>query len=224
VISLATPAASPPRALMVSKNSLRRAALLVVVPLAAYALVRPFVSSDTLALAIAAGIPILYSILLALARRQIEVLAGLSAIGFSVGCLISVLTGDSSLPLKLHEAFITFGIGLVLVIAVLIRRPMPIARLLRIRPLGKQIDSSLGAVIGGFFVLHALVHFGLAVSLSTSSYLIAGRVINWGTIALGIFALSAYLRGTRSRQKPDDELSGRSAQRARRTFPRDSGT
>jgi hypothetical protein len=193
-----TPAAGPARALLVSKYSLRRAVLLMVVPLAAYALVRPFVSADALGLAIAAAVPILYGIVLALVQRRSDLLAGLSVVGFSLACLISVLTGGSALPLKLHEALITFGIGLVLVIAVLIGRPVPIARLLRVRSPEKQIDSSLGAILGGFLILHAVLHFALAVSLSTSSYLVAGRVINWGTIALGMLGISAYLRRTRA--------------------------
>jgi hypothetical protein len=191
-----TSAGGRPRALVVSKASLRRGVLLMVVPLAVYALVRPFVSSDALGLAIAAAVPILYGIALAFLRRRIDLLAGLSAVGFWVAFLISVLTGGSALPLKLHEALITFGIGLVLVIAVLVRRPIPIARLLRIRFPDKQIDSSLGAALGGFLVLHALLHLALAVSLSTSSYLVAGRLISWGTIALGMLGISGYLRRT----------------------------
>lgn len=193
-----TPAPSPPFPnLIVSKNSLRRVALVMASPLLVYALVRPTVSSDALGLAIAAAIPVLYSIVLAVVRRRVDPLAGLSAVGFSVACLISVLTGGSSLPLKLHEAFITFGIGLVLVVAVLIRRPLPIARLLRVKPLDRQLDGPLGAIVGGFLMLHALLHFALAVSLSTSSYLVAGRIVDWGTIALGVLALSAYLRRAR---------------------------
>lgn len=104
----------------------------------------------------------------------------------------------SSLPLKLHEAFITFGIGLILVIAVLIRRPIPIARLLRVPTGDNQLDRSLGVIVGGFLVMHALLHFALAVSLSTNSYLVAGRVIDWATIALGVLGLSAYVRRIRS--------------------------
>jgi hypothetical protein len=186
--------------LMVSKDSLRRGVLLMVAPLVAYALLRPLVSSDTLGLAITAAIPILYSVALALLRRRMDFIALLSAVGFSLACLISVLTGGNALPLKLHTALITFGVGLVLLIAVLIHKPVPIARLLRVASPHMQLDSSLGAMIGGFLVLHALLHFALAVSLSTSSYLVAGRIIDWGTIALGVLGLSAYLRRSRAQR------------------------
>lgn len=188
----------------ISKQALRRAVLLMVSPLVVYAVVRPIVSSDALGLAIAAAIPVLYSIVLAFVRRRIDPVAGLSAVGFSVACLISVLTGGSSLPLKLHEAFITFGIGVVLIIAVLIQRPVPIARLLRVPSPDRHIDSSIGAIVGGFLILHALLHFALAASLSTSSFLVAGRIIDWGTIAVGGLCLSVYLRRARTRRTPPD--------------------
>ncbi len=193
-----TPAGPPWPTVMIAMGSHRRAVLLLAAPLAAYALVRPVVSSDAVGLAIAAAVPIVYSIALGLVRRRIDLLAGLSAVGFSFACLISLLTGGSSLPLKLHEALIAFGIGLVLLIAVLFGRPLPIARLLRVPVPDRQLDGALGAVVGGFLVLHALLHFALAVSLSTSSYLLAGRIIDWGTIALGVLGLSAFLRRMRT--------------------------
>lgn len=189
------PAATPPPATHVtSKDSLRRTVLLMGAPLVAYALARPLVSTDALGLAIAAAIPVLYSIGLAVVKHRIDLIAALSTLGFALACLISVLTGGSSLPLKLHEALVTFGIGVVVLIAVLIHRPVPLARLLRISSPTKQVDSSLGAIVGSFLVLHALVHFALAASLSTSSYLTAGRAIDWSTIGLGVLALSAYRR------------------------------
>jgi hypothetical protein len=189
------PAADRPLPIpMASKDSLRRAAVVMVAPVLAYALVRPAVSSDALALAIAAAIPIVYGIALAFVRRRIDLLAVLSVLGFSLACLISVLTGDSSLPLKLHEAFITFGIGLVLVVGVLVGRPLPIGRLLRLHPPDKQLDRVLGAMVGGFLLLHALLHLALAASMSTSSYLVAGRVVDGGTLALGVVGLTSFLR------------------------------
>lgn len=184
----------------VSKAAVRRAAALMAAPVAAYALVRPLVSSDALGLGIATAIPIVYSGVLAVARRRIDPLAVLSAAGFSLACAVSVLAGGSSLPIKLHEALITFAVGLALLVAVLIRRPLPIARLLRVPNADPQVDGRLGTIVGGFLVLHATLHIALAASLPTSSYLVAGRVIDWGTVALGILGASAYMRRIRARR------------------------
>jgi hypothetical protein len=185
------------------RRSMRRMAMSMLVPVVVYGLARPYVSSDALGLAIAGAVPILYSILLAVSRRRIDSLVLLSASGFLLACMISLLTGGSSLPLKLHEALITFTLGLVLLIATLIRRPVPLGGLLRVPSATKQIDSALGVMIGGFLVLHASLVMALAVSLPTSSYLVLSKVIGWGTLAAGGFALSVYLRRVRADTSPE---------------------
>ena len=182
-----------------NRAALRRTALIMLAPVLAYGIVRPLVGSEALALGIAGAIPVVYSIVLAAVRRRIDPLALLTAIGFSLACVASVLAGGSSLPLKLHQAAITFGIGLVMLVAVVIGRPLPAGRLLRVPSATREIDSALGTMIGGFLVLHALLHLTLAVSLSTGSYVVASRVVDWGTLAIGALGLSAYLRHLRER-------------------------
>jgi hypothetical protein len=182
-------------------KSRRRSALVMLAPVVVYAIVRPLVSSDALGLGIAGAVPIMYSIGLAVVRRRVDPLVLVSAVGFSVACAISLLAGGSSLPLKLQEAPITFAIGMVLLIASMLRRPIPLARLMRVPSPNKNVDSSLGVVVGGFLMLHALLHLTLAVSLSTSSFLVLSKIIDWGTIALGVLALSIYRRHRQAADK-----------------------
>jgi hypothetical protein len=136
-----------------------------------------------------------------LKSKRRSVLVMLAAVSFSIAGVVSLLTGGSSLPLKLQEAPITFVIGLVLLIAPMIGRPIPLARLMRVPSPNKNIDSSVGVLIGGFLVLHALLHLTLAVSLSTSSFVVLSKVIDWGTVALAILA-SRSTDGTYKRQPP----------------------
>ena len=178
-----------------------RLAVTVVAPAVAYGLVRPTVGSDAAGLAVATAIPLTYNVVLAVWRRRIDLLGVLSAVSLALGCLVSLLVGGSSLPLKLHEAAVTFLIGLVLLVAVLVRRPIPLGRFLRVPP-NHHIDSALGALIGGFLMLHALLHLALAVLLSTQAYVVASRVVDWGTLGLGVLALRAYIR--RLRPDPSD--------------------
>jgi hypothetical protein len=175
----------------------RRALIIGLAPVIAYAVVRPLVGSDALGLAIAGAIPLIYAFGRAPSRHRIDSVAIVVSIGYALGCIASLLTGGNSLPLKLHEAAITFAIGLVLLIAVLIRRPIPVTRWLRVPPT-EQLDSTLGIMLGGFLLLHALLHLALAVSLSTASYLVMSRVVNWATLAVGMLCLSAYLRRIRT--------------------------
>ena len=108
--------------------------------------------------------------------------------------------GGNSLPLELHEAAITIFVGLALLIAVAVRRPLPIGRLLRVPCATTQLDASLSVMFGAFLLLHALAHVALAVSLSTIDYLVVGRIVNWVVIAVGALSLASYLRRVRRPQ------------------------
>lgn len=174
-----------------------RAGAVLAAPAIAYFAVRPWVAADPVALAVAGALPIGYQIVLVAARRRIDVWALVSGLGFAVGCLASLLAGGSSLPLKLHEAAVTFVAGLVLLGAVLARRPVPLGRLVKVPGADRRLDMTLSVLVGGFLVLHALLHLALAILLSTSTYVVAGRLVNWATIGLGAAALYGYLRRAR---------------------------
>lgn len=170
------------------------------VPTVAYFAVRPWVGSDAAGLAIAGAIPAAYAIVAALARRRAELWAAATALGFALGCLASLLAGGSSLPLKLHEAAVTFLLGVVLLGAALARHPLPVGRMLKVPGAGRAVDASLSVMAGGFLVLHALLHLALALTLSTTAYLTAGRAVSWATLAVGGLCLYGYLRRLRKEQ------------------------
>jgi hypothetical protein len=180
-----------------ARRRAQRAGAVLAAPVIAYFAVRPWVASDAVALAAAGALPIGYQVVLVAVRRRIDVWALVSGLGFAVGCLASLLAGGSSLPLKLHEAAVTFVAGLVLLGAVVVRRPVPLGRLLKVPGADLRLDVTLSVLVGGFLVLHALLHIALAVLLPTSTYVVAGRLVNWVTIGLGAAALYGYLRRAR---------------------------
>jgi hypothetical protein len=101
------------------------------------------------------------------------------------------------LPLKLHEAAVTFVVGIALLVAVVIRHPIPVGRLLKAPDVPRATDEMLGVVIGAFLVLHALLQLVMALLMPTAVYLTAGRVISWAVIAVGALGLWTYLRRLR---------------------------
>jgi hypothetical protein len=169
-----------------------RLAVAVVAPAVAYGVIRPLVGSDAAALAAAGAIPLTYNVVLVVWRRRIDRLGVLSAVMFALGCLLSALLGGDALPLKLKLASLTFLLGLVLLAAVLVRRPIPLGRLFHVAP-SHRVDGTLGALIGGFLMLHALLHLALAVLLSTQAYVVASPIVDWGTLGVGFLALRAYV-------------------------------
>jgi hypothetical protein len=49
----------------------------------------------------------------------------------------------------------------VLLVAVLVRRPLPVGRVLKVPHTTRAVDAALGVMVGGFLVLHALLHLAL---------------------------------------------------------------
>jgi hypothetical protein len=78
-------------------------------------------------------------------------------------------------------------------------RPLPLGRILKVPPADRRLDATLNAMIGGFLVLHALLHLALALTLPTATYLVAGRAVNWAAIGAGALCLYSYLRRARQR-------------------------
>jgi hypothetical protein len=52
------------------------------------------------------------------------------------------------LPLKLHEAAVTFLLGMVLLGALLVRRPLPLGRMLKVPHNDQTVDATLSVMVG----------------------------------------------------------------------------
>jgi hypothetical protein len=176
-----------------------RALAMPVLSMVLFFVVRPFVGSDAAGLAISGALPTAYLVVTAITQRKADPWAALTVLGFALACVATLLAGGSSLPLKLHEAAVTFVLGVVLLVAVLVRRPLRIGALLKVPAADRGDDAALSVMVGGFLVLHALLHLALALTMSTTMFLTVGRVVSWGTLAVGGFALYAYLRRLRQR-------------------------
>lgn len=182
---------------MTGRAALGRKLFFPLASLIIYFVARPMLNSDAAALAIAGAVPAVYTIALAFWRRRIDVLAAVFTVAFAAGCVASLLAGGNSLPLKLHDASVTFLLGVVLLVAVVIGRPMPLGRVLKVPQADRPVDLLLGSMIGGFLILHALLHLVLALQMSTAEYLVAGRIINIASLVTGVLTLSAYVQRQR---------------------------
>jgi hypothetical protein len=162
-----------------------------------YFAVRPAIGSDAAGLAIAGAVPAAYTVAAVLLTRRAELWAAATAAGYALGCLASLLAAGSPLPLKLHEAAVTFLLGVVLLGAALVRRPLPVSRVLKVPRADRAADTALSVMTGAFLVLHALLNLALALTLPTADYLTAGRAVSWATLAVGALCLYGYLRRLR---------------------------
>ena len=185
-----------------------------VVPVLVYLLIRPHLHSDTIALVIAAGIPVTYTAVILLWRRRLDPIGVIAIAGFAFGILLLVATGGNELAFKLREDIWTGPAGLACLISVAVRRPL---LLLVLRPAARRnpdIAERLGApgadrivtvstlVIGVILVIHALVLIILALTASTATYLALSRPISWAIVGGGLAGLVWWIR-RQHREGPD---------------------
>jgi hypothetical protein len=124
----------------------------------------------------------------------------------------SLVWGGSSLPLKLHEAVLTGTVGLACLISAALGKPLHLVLVNlfarqgktgeRTRDDAKPRPSGGSAVvtlmIGTTFLVHAIVHVVLALTLPTSTFLVASRVVGWAIFGLGAALLVWYVHGRKS--------------------------
>jgi hypothetical protein len=197
-----------PGAAAARRGLLPRAALTIVlnivVPFVVYALVRPRVGSDALALAIGASIPVAVTAVGFVVRRRLDPVGVAAILSAAVAFIVLLLTGDNPLALKLQDALITGPLGLVGLVSVLVRRPLLeyVRRLTAAR--GQRAPSALRgaalqhamsvltALIGGTLLAHAVLMVVLALTMSTTTFLGVGRAAGWVLIAAGLLAVFVY--------------------------------
>ena len=184
-------------------------------PVLSYFLIRPHVASDVEGLAIAWFIPVLWTLITSLWRRRLNTMGmlGLAAYGIALG--ISIFTGAGSLPLKLHHAVVGGLVGLVFLGSVAIRKPILLIIARRVAnnsrqraainrrlegPGVRQTMTRLTQYIGIVALVDAVIQTALALSLSTSSFLIATVIVHIGVVigavALALLVVSLRMRNT----------------------------
>lgn len=188
-----------------------RLALGIVAPLVAYLLVRPYVPSETVALATGMAIPVTATLAQLVVRRRLDPIGCIAVLGFGVALALAVLSGGDPLVLKLHDSVITGPLGVLCLVSVAVGRPLLALvkrAVVRRTPGGaatqpadataeRRALSALTAVVGGTLVLHAGLILGLALALPTATFLAVGRPIGWVVVAAGAavaFWLSSRLR------------------------------
>jgi len=161
-------------------------------PLAVYAILRPFVGSDLVALLIGVIIPIVVTLVKFVVRRRLDPIGVIAIAAFILLIAVLVLTGGNPLVLKLHEAIFTGPLGLIALVSAAIGRPLlglipPLRRSMRQRQL-----AVLTALVGGTLVLHCLVVLVLALALPTTEFLAIGRVGGIAVVFAGFLGIRAY--------------------------------
>jgi len=111
-----------------------------VLPLILYDQIQHQVGSQTTALVIAGGIPLLWTAGEFVVRRRANPIGLLSVAGFAVGLLLVVVFGGGAFVFKIREPVLTGTLGVLGLGSILIRRP---AGLLAMRNSSPEVSGPL---------------------------------------------------------------------------------
>ena len=95
-----------------------------VVPFVTYILVRPRVESTAIALAITFAVPVVWAGFNGLWHWRLDLDDSLTIGAYGISLVVTVLSGGSALPLKLHAAAETGAVGVACLVSVVLRRPL----------------------------------------------------------------------------------------------------
>ncbi|MGW0226723.1 VC0807 family protein [Actinopolymorpha singaporensis] len=198
-----------------SRPSLRRLLPRVAVnaglPLVVFAMVRPHVGSDVLALAVAGGVPLLGTLATVVLRRRLDMVGAAALVGFGLALVISALSGGNRIVLELQDSLVTGPLGLLLLGSAAVGRPLHLVlvRILAARdprmrwdlsdPGRRRTSTIFTVLLGSTLAAHAGVLVVLALTVPTGTYLALSRPIGLAVLAVGVGAMWWYRTRLRNR-------------------------
>ncbi len=154
----------------------RRVAVATVVagiaPVVTYAFVRPRVESNAVALAVTFAVPVAWAGLAALWQRRLDLDGSLTIGAYGLALIVTVLSGGSALPLKLHAAAETGAVGVACLVSVALRRPLLLLALRYAARRGNRRRATWrraapGPALHTFSVITVLVGLGFLVEAAS---------------------------------------------------------
>jgi hypothetical protein len=158
------------------------------------------------ALAVAAGVPVAWTLARYAVRRAVDPVGVVVAAGYGLAVLVSVLTDGSPLALELHEPALTGLLGLACLLSLVVRRPLHgvLCAALSHRagdsppaPAGR-LSYVVTALVGGTLVVHAGTLLALALTVPVDRYLLLRHLVGLPILALGGAALAWYRQRIRT--------------------------
>lgn len=173
------------------KNLISSLIVNLIVPWILYILLHNIFNNDTTLLAISTSIPVIRTIAIGVWSHKIDWIGIIGVLGFAIALVVSTIFGGSSLPLKLIHPVVFGIIGLSFLISVSLGKPLLII-IFKVLMRGNQerFNSLVGrkkltimsTLFGGISLLGAVIHIILALTVSTSTFIIMSRVVSWVTI------------------------------------------
>jgi hypothetical protein len=186
-----------------------------VFPIVGYALLRPHVSSDAVALAIVLVFPVVEIIVERLRRGRFDPIGIIALIGITLGLIGAIVFNGDATLLKVRESLLTGVFGIVCLVSLAAPRPAMfyMGRLFATGGDAEQIAEFnaiwalptvprrfriVTLVWGVGLVGEAVFRTVLALSIPTETFLVVSQIVNW-TVLGGLlwFSFAANRAGER---------------------------
>jgi len=182
----------------------------IVLPLAAYLVIRAVIGSATGALAITEAVPATWLLVTAIVRRRVNPVAVVSVVTVAVALAAYALTGGDPLALKLRRGAVTGTLGLAALASVGLGRPLlllvvehiakasperaPEIRARLADPARRRSLTMLTALIGLTLAVDGASQIALALTVPTGMFAAdstAARIVVLGT---GLVATAGFIQ------------------------------
>ena len=188
----------------------------LLLPLAAYLLIRAAIGSATGALAITEAVPATWLLIVGVARRRLDPIAVVSTVTVAIAFAAYALTGGDALALKLRRGAVTGTIGIAALASVAVGRPLLLVAAEHVAKLNPQrqheievrlaeVDrrravTILTAIIGLTFTIDGATQIVLALTVPTGSFVPDSTAARIVVLATGLIATIWYLRYQKDRR------------------------
>jgi hypothetical protein len=191
----------------------RRLAAGLLLPLAAYLLIRALIGSATGALAITEAGPAAWLVFVGITRRRFDPIAIMSTVTVAIALAAYALTGGDPLALKLRRGAVTGTIGLAALASVALGRPLlllvaehvakanPAAAARVADPARRRAVAILTTTIGLTFTLDGATQIVLALTVPTGSFVADSTAVRILVIGTGAIVTFSYLRRLKERDR-----------------------
>jgi hypothetical protein len=182
----------------------------LVLPLAAYLLIRAAIGSATGALAITEAIPATWLLVDGIAHRRIEPVAVVATVTVAIALAAYALTGGDPLALKLQRGAVTGTLGIAALGSVALSRPLLLVLAQRIAKLNSERQPEiqtrlaypdrrramtiLTTIVGLTFTLDGASQIALALTVPTRTFVADSTATRIVVIGTGVLVTAWYLR------------------------------
>jgi hypothetical protein len=186
----------------------------LTLPLLVFFALLAALGNATGALAITDGIPLVWLLAYGIWRRKIEPIGLIALAVFALALVLSIAFGGSALPLELRRAVFPGTVGLACLVSLAVHRPLLVIAAERARrarghetdgrtnldsPGARRSLATLTAIIGVTGVADAAAQVILALTLSTTHFVVVARIASYVIIGGGVSVGFLYVRHVRSR-------------------------